>query len=361
MNENNNILPEGEASESGTPQKKYKKIDIVAIILCLFIALSIWIFVMNTSQTEVDRTITLTVDVSSQIYEATGMTIFSNLDGTFEGSDMDYSKLRVDLKVSGFKNILDRYEDSDYIINVKTDSIQSGAVQRISFEPVMPSDEISFQSIVTSLPVDSLYIDKQATATISGEKISATLKSGAVSGMTVTMTPNIEELTISGPEKTVNTIAQAQIGVDLLGITTSTKLTSEDIRFLDANGTPIVTTYVKLEPESAEVDVRIDAERSFPISFKQIAATDGTFKYALAITGEVTEIVLKGDTALMPSGNYVIDLVEDITKITSGTIDLKDLKLPEGLELGDGMDKLSVSYIVTKEAMVTDKTDGENS
>lgn len=358
MDENKNVIVE--AQDEKPAEKKYKRYDVFAFIVCLLVAVSIWIYVMNTTQTEIERTVTLTVDVSDQIYQANGMTIFSNLDDTFEGSELDYSKLRVDLTVTGMKNVLDKYTAEDYKISVDTSEIQSAAVQRISFLYDMPSAEITFKSITTALPVDALYIDKPATTTLT--KVSASLKSPAASGTSVRLTPQLTALNISGPEKTVNSITRAEIIVDTSRMMTSGTVTAEDIKIFGADG-EIKSTYIDIEPAAVNVDVMIEAERRFPIAFKQTAAVDNEYKYTLALTGDVTDILLYGDTALMSFDNFVID-IGDITKLSelTGSVAVKDLQIPEGLSLGTGMADLSVSYVITKEAVVSDnKTVGENS
>ncbi len=331
-------------TESEKPSKKKHKYDIFVLLACLVIAVGIWLYVMNTSQEVVDKEITLTVDVSGQIFEATGMTIFSNLDDSFEGSNMDYSKLNVVLRVSGPKNLIDRYKTEDYKVTVDTDEIQGAAVQRLSFSYDMPSPEITFKSVETLLPTDMLYIDKSATATLT--MISAELKNSVSAGTDVTMTPNIKSLNISGPERTINSITRATIVVDLTGVTASSTISSNEIKIYGVDG-EIKSSYVNIEPESVNVDVVIETARTFPLTFKQTTVADEEYTYTVALSGEVSEIVLYGDTALMTFENFVIDL-GDIKTLQSGEIKVSELSLPEGLVLGEGMSDLTVSYIITK-------------
>ena len=79
MNDNEKVVSEIESADNSASPKKHGRLDIVALIVSLIIALSIWIYVVNTTQSEIERTITVSVDISGQIYEDTGMTIFSKL------------------------------------------------------------------------------------------------------------------------------------------------------------------------------------------------------------------------------------------------------------------------------------------
>ena len=243
MNENNLGASFEAENHAHTPEKKYKKWDIFALFVCLLAALCVWIYVMNTTQKEIERTITLTVNVSEQIYEDQGMTIFSTLDDSFEGSEMDYSKLRVELTVTGMKNVLDKYTANDYRVSVDTDSIRMAEVQRLSFEYITPSADIKVKSINTSLPIDALYIDKPASATLTD--IEAILKNVMPTISTVELIPSVSSIRISGPEKAISSITRAVIFVDLTGINSSAVISSSEIKLYGEHD-EIKSAYVKI-------------------------------------------------------------------------------------------------------------------
>ena len=360
MNENEKVVSEVDPTENVTPPKKHKKIDIVAFVLSLVIALSIWIYVVNTTQTEITRTITLEVDVSGQIYEATGMTIFSNTEGT------DYSNYQMTITVKGMKNVLDKYDADDYEVEIRTSDIQGGAVQTVTFDVVMPSDEITLDAAPR---LDSIYIDKEAQKTLLAEgegeaQIIVSYKNANLGkNASIVATPVTKSLVITGPERTVNKIAKAEITADILGISTSKQFTSNDIKFLDASGNPIVTTYVALGTPSVEIDLRIYDEREFDVSFLPNSTVDGGYIYELTIV-EGAKIVLKGDTALMPpeGGSFVVEFdKKKMTEVVAGTVKISDIKLAEGLELGEGMNDAEISYAIKKSIMADGEVSGENS
>jgi len=158
----------------------------------------------------------------------------------------------------------------------------------------------------------------------------------------------VPALNISGPEKTINSITGAAIVVDLSGIVTSSIVSSYDIRIYGADGNEIKSSYVNIDPSGVTVDVMLETERRFPITFKQTTAIDEEYTYTAALAGDVSEIVLYGDTALMNFDNFVIDL-GDITKLTAGSVKVSDLVIPKGLVLGEGMEDLTISYVVKKD------------
>jgi len=359
MNENEKtVAAEGDQVETATPKKK-RSMDIVALVLCLVIALSIWIYVENTARTEIKRDITLTVDVAGQIYEATEMTIFSNIEGT------DYENYQITITVEGMENVLDKYSNDDYKIKIKTEDIQGGAVQTVTFDVIMPSNEITLDAAPR---LDSIYIDKEAQKILTVEKneIAVSYKNANVGKQTeIFATPITETLVISGPERTVNKISKAEVTADILGVNTSKKFMSEDVKFLDSAGNPIVTTYITLDKSAVEIDLKICDEREFGISVSPNSVIEGEYMYELTIV-DGAKIVLNGDTSLMPpeGGNFVIMFEKDkLTSVTSdvtpGKIKLKDIALADGLELGEGTENVEISYYITRKA-ITIKT-GEDS
>ena len=47
MNEEKSVFNEDAASSEKSSDKKYKKIDFVALIICLIVSIGVWIYVMN--------------------------------------------------------------------------------------------------------------------------------------------------------------------------------------------------------------------------------------------------------------------------------------------------------------------------
>ena len=118
MNEFENKRP-SKQKDAGT-QRKSHRFDIIALILCLIISIGIWLYVMNSNQEITEKTIIITVDAVSQVERDTNMSIIS-------GSElMDYSKIMVELTVTGTKSAIEKYEDSQYIIELDTSALEEG-------------------------------------------------------------------------------------------------------------------------------------------------------------------------------------------------------------------------------------------
>lgn len=348
MNDNMNRFDVEASSDEKISKKKSKRMDLVALILCLIVAISIWVYVMNLNRSVAEKTITLTVDVSGQIEAATdGMTIISD-SNTIDGVSIDYSQLTVKVTVSGMQSVLDKYKDSDYSVKVDVSDIGSSGVYALALNCVTPSDEIEIKSITPSL-TGYVLIDKPATRTLT--KITAAYEGSFSSEDTISVIPELKSLVISGPASKIEAIDRAEVVVLLAGENKSANKTTSTIRFYDINGMEIKSLgYINIDPSVVNVYVQIETERSFPVIFKNNVVEKDGYRYTASISGDLTSVALYGDTVNMDSVEITVDFSEiDITAKDSGEISADKLKLPENLELRSELEGKTVSYTVTKE------------
>ena len=106
-------------NDGGTQKKSYR-FDVIALVLCLVIAIGIWLYVMNSNQETAEKTIIITIDAIAQVEKETNMSIIT-------GSElMDYSKIMVELTVTGTKSAIEKYEDSQYVVELDTSTLEDG-------------------------------------------------------------------------------------------------------------------------------------------------------------------------------------------------------------------------------------------
>ena len=367
MNENENNFDAEVSSGENVSNKKYKKMDIVALILCLIVAMSIWVYVMNVNRSVVDKTITLSVDIRGQIEDATdGMTIISD-NNTIDGVSIDYSQMTVKVTVSGMQSELDKYKDSDYSVKVDVSDIGSAGVYALSFTCITPSPSITLTSVTPSL-TGYVLIDKPATRTLT--KITATYDGSFLTDSTITVFPQSNSsLVISGPESRIEAIDRAEVVVTLASGDKSALRTSGNIRFYDANGNEIKSLgYISIEPSMVTVDVKIEAHRVFPITLKNNVIEKDGYRYTVKLLGELTELLLFGDTADMDSVEVTLDLAERMKDIYSGAggeLSAELIAIPDGFVLETEIAGKTLSYYVEKiplilDPTVPDETEAEN-
>ena len=323
---------------------------------------------MNSNQVITEKTIIITVDAASQVANDTNMSIIA-------GSDiMDYSKIIVELTVMGTPNVLEKYDDSQYVVELDTSALEEGKAGKynFSFKYTLPGNDVTFKSMSPSYISTPVLVDVLSEREVA---LIADYKEGGIStGTLESLTPkNTNTVKVSGPKSIIDTIGTAIVNVNLAGYEKSTDVKSKTFEFLDRMGAPINNeySYIKVVPSEVEVHIQINYnDKTVPISVKYIASDTDTYKYSVTVSysdNTDAQIALSGDSALFPDS-----LVYDLGDITSAqsTLEISVSQLllvqgfiPEGLSVGSGhLDKnITVNITKTKiEPDVSVPTESEN-
>ncbi len=372
MDQKNDVINSNKPSE----RKKIRTVDIIALVICLASAFLIWLFVVNTNKTVVEKTIIVTVDAKSQIEDATGLSIISGRDMT------DFSQFKVTLKVSGTQNLLDRYSDEDYVISIRTDPIKEGGSGKYTVrfnDPQLPNEGLTLNSMEPAY--FDAFVDELTEKEVT---VKASVSEGGVSEGEYEVYPivsadnkaKMEKVRIRGPKTTIDTIAQVNVKVNIANYQKSTVVKSQTFEFIDVNGVPYKgdNNYITVKKSESNEDIKeIDVNVVIKYIEKPIAilstpkytANDtDRFDYDVKISfSDNTEPILHltGDSELFPSEHIDYDL-GDITEKSSFSITVEqfvkehaDLK---GLTVNpDDLAKVLNITISKKEIVVDDKDD----
>ncbi len=362
MNQTNEEKKRNKPSEL----KNNRTVDIIALVLCLAAAFLIWLFVVNSNRTTIEKTIIVTVNAQSQIEDATGLSIINGRDMT------DFSQFKVTLKVAGTQSALDRYSDEDYIVRIQTDRLSnagSGWHDIILDDAILPGDDITLRSMEPysfAVLIDEL-VEKEVSVSASvGE---GGLQDGTLDSIEPVISDGEEWLKmqtvlISGPKTTVDTIDHVTVKVNIANYSKSTVVKSQTFEFADADGAPYKNdnNYITVEP--SEVDVKLVIGYSnypVPISLKYNADDTEIYNYIPSISfSDSTSALLhlSGDSALFPE-QLIYDL-GNITEQTSRTLTVQELVdaniIPEGLNVNPEDLTKVLNIIITKDKIVPDET-----
>ena len=338
----------------GGTQVKSHRFDVIALVLCLVIAIGIWLYVMNSNQEITEKTIIFTVDAVAQVEKDTNMSIIA-------GSElMDYSQIMVELTVTGTKSAIEKYEDSQYVVELDTSTLEEGKAGKynFSFKYTLPGNDVTFKSMSPSYISTPVLVDVLATVEV---PLKADYKEGGISAGTLeSLTPKkLDKVLVSGPKSIIDNVGCAVVNVNLAGYEKSTDIKSKTFEFLDRMGAPINNdyNYIKVEPSEVEVHLQINyTDKTVPISVKFTANDTDTYKYEVKVTYSDNTgafLALTGDSLLFPES-----LVYDLGDITSSQntveISVEDLLkvegfIPEGLTVGnDYKEKIIVTVTKTK-------------
>lgn len=355
--------------------KRSHRLDIVALILCFVAAFSIWLFVMNTNQTVIEKKIVVTVNVAEQVKNATGLDIIS------EKNDVDYTQITVELTLSGTQSALEKCDEKDIAITIKDlDQIESGDKRTLVFnDPDLPGEDITFVQMSPAY-ISSVLIDEVTELDV---LVNAEYEGGVQEGKLEPLKPGkfdpksgifteFETIKVKGPKSIISAVEQVIVNVDISNYQKSTIIKSKTFEFIDVSGVQLKDNYITVDP--SEVDVRIIVtyeNKNVPINVLYTVDDSDKYKYEYTIAykdglSDVPSLALTGDSAYFKE-SLIYDL-GNITNAESYSFELDREKLlmlvPSELSVGvdANLDRVIVITIVKTEIKPEEpeSTDGSN-
>ena len=203
--------------------KKRRKLDIFPKLLCLLIAIVVWLWMVNLNDTEVTETKILKIE-------------YVGLSGTDDGDIMVYGvdKTEISVTVKGSNRDLKKYANSEYsavvdVSQLDDDQLESKSKITLPVSIIVPKDS-SIKVVESQAFSVSMYVDTYLTKNVAFDVVVD--KGGKEDSNTYEKLISISDSTdntiaITGPSRLVSLIAQARYTVD------------SDL-FLNTNGTGVV-------------------------------------------------------------------------------------------------------------------------
>jgi hypothetical protein len=358
-------------------------LDIVALAICLIVAICVWLYVVNSNRAITEKTIVLTINAEDQIeYAKDGFSLYGN-------NQTDYSQLTVELTVSGTKEALERYEDSEYSVSLDLpENITAGGNYLITLLAKMPGDDVSLKSMSPSYI--STLIDESSTREIS---LKVDTIGGLSAGLSVAnLTTKVEgsvsdKISVSGPKTIIDMIDQALVKVDITGfqksVLNSNKISNYE--FLDSNGKNIDSTgkyisYIEFDSE-IRVDIQINFDsKTVPLTVSYFSE-DGAYSYdckafftedssdtvaMIALTGNTDafyeyltdnfNIAYKVSDPFDENSNTLTKIIKvsDLNEVLRNIVKAKELADNNGVEADESAyDVFSINTDANKEITIT--------
>ncbi len=174
-----------------------RKLDLFPRILCVIIALGIWLYMVNVNDADMTETVTLRVELTGvETLESAGMMVYGLGERT------------VTVTVKGTNRDLKQYSESDYKATIEVGGITEAKPTNLPLNIKLPENS---SIIVEKFPGNVLvYADYKEVHTIPAVKVSF----GGDGGDRFEGTPSINTLEISGPRSIVKNIAVAEFRID---------------------------------------------------------------------------------------------------------------------------------------------------
>lgn len=134
--------------------KKNKKLNILAFILCLLTAFFIWIYVMNTQNSNYTKTFSIPVDVINEdtLLEERGLTVFG------------VPEITANVTIQGKKADIQKFNEQDFRAYVDVSTIKEAGTASVSVAVETPSAAVSVMEI--SPKTVNVFVDEMTSITV---------------------------------------------------------------------------------------------------------------------------------------------------------------------------------------------------
>ena len=307
--------------------KKNKKLNIFALVVCLIISATIWLYVMNTENSQYEKTyseIPVLIEGDTVLEKLHDMSIISGYNSY------------VNVTVKGNKSDIDELALSDFIAYASVEDITTAGRHSVTVS-VEPIKDVTF----TNISGITIYVDKNVTTEF---EIETDIGYSIANNYSFEYKSLIETVSVTGPAEVVDTIKHALVKYDLGTVTTSLKFKSS-IELYDENYKLIENPYIVKNVNEAEVKVDITTNSEIPLSTVYTASDTDMYIYTVTILPET--LIIYGDPIYVNKvANLEIEL-GDITAKTSGQVETSSVVIPTNTILRDGQTEI-IRYTVEK-------------
>ena len=306
--------------------KKKLTNDLGLKILSLLIAVGLWLVVINIED-----------PVSSQS--------FSNIPVTFQNADVLTEQGLVyevqegtgvirNITVYGPRSVVEQLSSSDVVATADFDNLTAANTVPIDFNVTRFTDKIT--KIKGSINTAKLSIEKEKT-------IRLVLKVSAVGDVAEgyllgNMTPDQNQIIITGAESVVNRISKAVAEVDVTDATANIA-TYADVMLLDSEGNPVSSDSLTQKVTSVRVSVEVLTTKRVPLSFNTSGSPAEGYAVGGTIESNPSLVTVAGTQSALNSLSRIEIPAEEIN-ITGQrndmniSVDISDY-LPSGVTLAE--------------------------
>ncbi len=243
-----------------------RKLDLFPRLACLFIALIIWLWMVNFNDTDVTETMVLKIN-------------FAGME-TLEGRDMmiyGMDKTEITITVKGSNRDIRKHDADKYSAVVDVSGINETGPYTLPLTVKIPDD---INVTVESDPLNvSLMADLCAEKEVSFDVMVSNMQEGGLISYSYLSEQSSDEVLISGPKQVIDMVSYARFNVNgNFGVSNDEMMFSDfPLMFLDKSFNEVINTQglVEYDTEEIDVSVRAIAHKNIPIKVDVVYNPDG--------------------------------------------------------------------------------------
>ena len=326
MAETNN-KPTDKPTEGEAVRERLKTSDLIPRLLCVLIAVVIWLYVMSNESPDYERTfsgVTVAIENTALLSSEYDLSVISG-----------YGE-RADITVTGKKSDLISYSLEDIIPSVDVSGITEPGKHQLSISVTTPDGCATNSVSPTSIEI---YVDRIATKTVPVKVNIVSVQHDQSITLGVT-TPDVSAVTVSGPATVIDAAEAAVVDLELGELTTGVTARGA-LRVVTEEGATIDNPYLTLSQNSVGVNVPVYIEKEIPIT---VGTKYGYFNESNAVISVTPKkLTVRADPALLAGVESFEIATIDEKQINSNETQIVSINLPDGVENLSGVSSASIS------------------
>ena len=285
-------------------------------ILCFIVALGIWIYVVNITTQDFEKTfnlIDIDIDGLEELEDSTNMSV------------VNLEESKVSITVKGLRSDIAKLSDKDFSAYIDVSELSESGKHSLVVSVNLP-DTVSLISRYPETVVVS--VDEKIEREI-GVEINVTEYSMDTIYEMGEPTVDITSVIVKGPSDVVERIKSAKAYINLGTVMTSTVIRTEVV-LVDKAGNPIDSTYLSIDNKSVTVTVPVTMEKYVSLLCTYLPGVTASDYSSIYVSTE--KVKVKGDPKLLNNLDYVnIFALEG--KNVSTVIEFDSIIFPNGVEI----------------------------
>ncbi|MGM9642586.1 MAG: YbbR-like domain-containing protein [Eubacteriales bacterium] len=316
-------------------------------IICFLVALGIWIYVVNVTTQDTEKTfnlIDINVEGMEELQEATNMSL------------VNLEESKVSVTVKGLRSDIAKLSEKDFSAYIDISKITEVGKHDLSVSVNLPSTV----SLVSRYPESVTVSVDETIERIMPIEVDITEYSIENIYEMGIPTVDVQNVTVTGPSDILNRIKSAKAYINLGTVLTSTVVRTE-IVLVDKTGNPIDTALLSMDNKTVKVTVPVTMEKTVPLVCGFSVDIDPSEYSIRILPGAIT---IKGDPKVLNSINAITAYTFAAPDVTDMELNFSEIELPGGIEVVNAPETVKITAVrvveTTERAAEADATAQED-
>lgn len=307
-------------------RKLFKSHNIFMWIVSLVLAVVLWNYIINMenpTRTLEYRDIMVQLSGADDLYNSYSLSVIDGGDST------------VSVRVSASTSRLANLTASQIKVKADlTESISSPGTYNIPYEVILPESGMTCMS--SSPATIEVTVDRVETKSV---PVTVNIDGNVPDGYKVG-TPKLatDTVNITGPEKDLEKVANAEITLDAKELTQSISDISYDYQLVNSSGNVVNSGNISRETTRVKLSLNVLRVKEVPLTVT-LTPEDDAEELGASVALSTEKVEIQGDAQAVDGIESIEVGSINVNKAENGDTFTFDIEPPQGIELTDGQEK----------------------